>query len=280
MDGRRSNRAVRWERAPDSEGDADIGHILKEIFKRYATQSQRLRQPPDLRHFRSLRNSVVHAGAEPSPSDTGRYLKVARDFIRDLARSTWDVDLDRLTTATVISNGRLRHLLQTADALLTDPAHIPILEDGEPFPMGTYLNTEDGRRRLAVGVADLAWRWCWRAVSFKWEDRRDDLLDDAEIMHPVDGALKQVLMSIRDRAAHARGELRCDLLAMALGVPLPDLRRFETIKGVPIDRWSGHVSITINGSAPSPDDARFAVDFVIDWVLRSEQHFDLAVLKP
>lgn len=145
-----------------------------------------------------------------------------------------------------IQDPELRRWLECARALLDDPEFVLLDDAGQVVPV-----RESGDRLiLAATLAYRAWEACNANV------------------------LSRTMARVSDPDLRAREyERQVNLLGLTLGVGPVALERFRKVHlaGLTSNRL-GSWCIRFEGDAsPSQDDARFAVDFATDWVLKVQR---------
>ena len=264
-----------WQRVDGQSKDQhpNTTDVLNRVVGKL--RARKLRRPVDLKSFQDARNATAHTGSEPSATDTRTYVALARDFTRELVRATWDANLELLSYADLVRDPHWRHRLRTAEAMLRDPDHVPLLDDQQtPLQLDPAFSGSEHRRSIAVGLARHVRRCCYLAVHWDWptgDNPLEDFLYDSEVPQ----RLLEAITAVYGYAMSERRKLRGDVLALALGIRLPNLRRFEDVCSVNIGRWDAHTQLSFHSDFPSEDEAQFAVRFVVDFVLRAEEHLNL-----
>lgn len=145
------------------------------------------------------------------------------------------------TSGEEIQNPIWRRWLNSAQALLND-AEFELLDDADkPVANPGHRLIPGERLTLAATLAHRTWTAC-----------------NASVLSPA-------MTPVPDP--------RPDMLALTLGMSLGDLRRFlgvhlAGLTASPFGNWC----IRFEGTeSPSEDDARFAIDFATQWVLRVQQ---------
>lgn len=235
--------------------------VEKEVFGWTSTRG--FKRPSDLTSLRRARNLVAHAGMAPTATDLGRHLAVAAKTAAGVARAVWGLALDRLTYIDVVRSTEWKRDLLNAEGLLHDDEFVPSLVSGK---MPKPPSSPEERRSLAVSFARLVFEQSVRAAG--WHSAEDDPVDFDPDQYKDPQFAAEILASKMVATHYLRG----DVLALALGVALPDLRRFEGVKYTVVSRFDQHMVRTAMFPPPTREDACFAVEFATDWVLRMEHH--------
>lgn len=225
-------------------------------------------KPRGLRHrekakaLRMCRNAVAHHGAVPSTEDIQLHASHARQFAANVVTIVWAIDLEKLYVTSLIENPQWRRWLESAYGMLEDPAYELLDEAGT-----TCGALEPGARALiAVALARLAWNTCNNNVLWPATDQTPSLFGRL-------GHEKQEQRSLQQRYEKREKALQFDVLALVLGVRQADVRRFLQIKQMIIfESPAGQWEFTKHDEPPDVVDARFAVEFATNWVLRAQQH--------
>jgi len=251
-------RAVYERLCVDAGVDAPTQQIEREVGERLAARG--LKHSPIAKAIRRSRDGVAHDAAIPSAEDTRRHVADARAFAVDVVRATWAVDLERLTAVALVQDDFLRLLLQWAYALLDDPAFEFEDTEGHKWP-----GRDTDRRALAAGFATEA-----VAIATSWITwPRLQGAPDRFRSREEDRKTERLVEFLRQREDALRG----DVVAFVLGVRQPDVARFLAVPALrPGLDAVGALHPTGTGQRPSEDDARFAVDFATDWILRAQPH--------
>jgi hypothetical protein len=213
---------------------------------------------PAVQVLRLVRSLLMQAErlsvSEDSLARMGTVL-VAQTAIETLLRCAWE----RLTDK---SNDNAQMVDVENLVLLDDPAYDLVDDEGN----NTRVFESGCRSVLAVALARWAWESCNSNVLWPATDEAPELYTQLEYGQREQQDLQRNFRQ-REQA------LQFDVLALVLGIRQADVRRFRRVKQAgltmnPFGKWW----ITFEGSPRDEPDARFAVEFATDWILRAQQH--------
>lgn len=252
-----------WERVVFPSERKDVNKLKAHDIEGdvlHALIARGLKNSDTPKALRNGRNMVAHDGSIPSLEDARRHATNARSFASDLVRAAWDADLERLTATILVENTALRTWLDHGYALLTVPDYTFVDAGGNTFPE-PELDAVSLAAGLAHGVFDDARK------LVKWV--RLDVPETRFELSSNEGH-RTSLHELIDRLP----AFQDDVLDFALGVPNADSARFRETQSVVVtglsQNWvvpSGRRRMT------NAEGARFALDFVTDWILRAQPHF-------
>ena len=215
-------------------------------------------RPAGLDTLRQARNMVAHDGCTPSAEDTQRHMALARKTCAELVRVVWDEDINSISHIDLVSSAKERELLRLADGLLEGTV------ESVPGREGEHVVEPRDRPGAAAGIA--------RAV---WDRANVHLAWGTNFANPYK-------KSSEDRLEHDEHQYErrraAEVIAVALGVSLADLKRFYKIRGTHVATTPGtsFLHLTHNGIVDA-EDARFAVEFTVHWILATESHRDQSI---
>ncbi len=163
-------------------------------------------RPAGLDTLRQARNMVAHDGCTPSAEDTQRHMALARKTCAELVRVVWDEDINSISHIDLVSSAKERELLRLADGLLEGTV------ESVPGREGEHVVEPRDRPGAAAGIA--------RAV---WDRANVHLAWGTNFANPYK-------KSSEDRLEHDEHQYErrraAEVIAVALGVSLADLKRF------------------------------------------------------
>lgn len=249
-----------WERLTSkSKDNPQMVDIENDLFG--ALKSHGLKDREKVKALRSCRNSVAHHGSIPSTEDAQRYGTNARAFASHFVAVAWGEDLERLTGVALIKDEFWRRHLERAYSLLDDSDFV--LEDDTGHSFGAI--DEDSRSAIAAGLAQEMWSFCNGRILWALTRKAKPLFSRLDYGNHHDRELQENYLE-REHA------LKTELLALHFGVRQSDLDRFLHVESASVMfNTYGKMQISIT-NRPTSEDARFAVEFAADWILRAQQH--------
>lgn len=165
----------------------------------------------EMASLHALRNLVQHNGTEPSKSDVKRYLHAAGLMLTDSFSAAYGLDFQHFRLWDFISNVSLRRWLEYSDDLL---------QQGEV--LGCMVGCIVAHERVVDAIREHTKSQRSRSSrAHNLRDRRSDVLSRDDV-----NAIEKDMRAIREDVYKEIDQLDNELVAIGVGLPVMDTRRF------------------------------------------------------
>jgi len=257
-----SDYPVKGKRYPNF---VELWEKVEKVLKEKGFIEGTLANKSDFIDYHERRNDAQHRGMVPRASYVQEYFELAQDFFTKIYNELYDFDFLNFRYWDLVKNGDLRRLLQEADDalqrgdIILSSAGVNLAYD---FVIGALKKDLFRSEKIADEV-----RFSRHHRAF--EDNEVKRFAEEDLRRFTEDLIKSV--DVRFDALYSQ------LVREQLGLSKTSHEKFNNVRhGInPLMSVGGNLQITLWGERKnlSPDDAKFALSYIFDLVMRVEEKY-------
>lgn len=231
----------------------------------------------EIANLHALRNLVQHCGTEPSQSETQRYLSAAQSMLSSVFANVYGLEFSRFQIWDLVSNEDLRDWLRDCERALMK-GHPEVCIAGCNYAHELIIAAIRSFTKLRRFRVSRVFSSPTARPSYPSGLPYQAIREIEGLAKKLDGEIKSGVERFRAEIMKEIEFLEDEVVAIGVGLPLMDTRRFQKIGSMVHQFFFGDGEMQIRTEAPAKDiaEVREGAEFMLGYLSRLVRLLDEA----